>query len=80
MTKFFPIKNSARRGLAQSEWGEVFEPCDLIENLKRQTTTMLLDRNSVCAGGSLGWYGCRLLQSLGKINKFENPTTKSQYI
>ena len=57
--KFLPIKNSAKHGSAKW-WGEVFEPCDLIKNLRRQIATISFNRNSDCVGGSLGWHGCRL--------------------
>ena len=39
--KFFPIKNSAKHGLAQLVCGDIFEPCDLIGNLRRQNATTL---------------------------------------
>ena len=39
--------------------------------------SMSLNSNSDCVGGHWDWYGCQLLRSLEKINKFEKPT-KSQ--
>ena len=38
--------------------GEVFEPCDLINNIRIQMATISFNWNSNCVGGGLDWHGC----------------------